>query len=66
MPFLTYNRNLEFLFGDLPMFMHTLDIKNKFSTKTLSNISGLDTVVAKDNKGIYFKIGESFKSKSLK
>ncbi|WP_226335246.1 BamA/TamA family outer membrane protein [Echinicola marina] len=43
MPFLSYNRNLKFLFGAIPMLMYKLDKQDNISPKSLSGIAGVYT-----------------------
>lgn len=43
MPFLSYNRNLEFMFGAIPMTMYKLDQKDTISPKSLSGVSAVYT-----------------------
>lgn len=43
MPFLSYNRNLEFMFGAIPMLMYKLDENDTISPKSLSGMSAVYT-----------------------
>lgn len=43
MPYLSYNRNLEFMFGVIPMMMYKLDTKDTISPKSLSGMSAIYT-----------------------
>lgn len=49
MPFLSYNRNLEFMFGAIPMGMYRLDKNDTISPKSLSGLSAVYTT-----NGSYF------------
>ncbi|MBK0370227.1 BamA/TamA family outer membrane protein [Flavobacterium agrisoli] len=50
MPFLSYNRNLEFMFGAIPMLMYKTNQQDTISPKSLSGISGVYTT----NKSYFF------------
>ncbi|KAB1067623.1 BamA/TamA family outer membrane protein [Tamlana haliotis] len=59
MPFISYNRNLEFMFGAIPMFMYKLNKNDTISAKSLSGMSAVYTTnksyfIAAFNKW-YFK-----------
>lgn len=43
MPFLSYNRNLEFMFGAIPMIMYKTNQKDIVSPKSISGISAVYT-----------------------
>ena len=43
MPFLSYNRNLDFMFGAIPMLMYKLDQSDTISPKSMSGVSGVYT-----------------------
>ncbi|OBQ56583.1 BamA/TamA family outer membrane protein [Tamlana sp. s12] len=43
MPYLSYNRNLEFMFGAIPMMMYKLDGQDTTSPKSLSGLSAVYT-----------------------
>ncbi len=43
MPFLSYNRNLEFMFGAIPMAMYRTNVKDTISPKSLSGAVGIYT-----------------------
>ncbi len=43
MPFLSYNRNLKFMLGAIPMLMYRLDNEDKISPQSLSGVSGVYT-----------------------
>jgi len=43
MPFINYNRNLEFMFGVIPMAMYHIDKSDTISPKSLSGLSGVYT-----------------------
>lgn len=43
MPFLSYNRNLEFMFGAMPMLMYKLDKDDDVSSKSLTGLSAIYT-----------------------
>jgi outer membrane protein assembly factor BamA len=43
MPYLSYNRNLEFMFGAIPMMMYKLNEKDTISPKSLSGMSAIYT-----------------------
>lgn len=43
MPFISYNRNLEFMFGAIPMMMYKLDKKDQISPKSLSGLAAVYT-----------------------
>ncbi|QDO94019.1 BamA/TamA family outer membrane protein [Formosa sediminum] len=43
MPYLSYNRNLEFMFGAIPMTMYKLDQTDTISNKSISGISAVYT-----------------------
>src|SRR5690606_23171828 len=43
MPFLSYNRNLKFMFGAIPMLMYRINNEDKVSPQSLSGISGVYT-----------------------
>lgn len=49
MPFLSYNRNLDFMIGAIPMLMYKLDSKDTVSPKSLSGLSAVYTT-----NGSYF------------
>ncbi|MDW5289859.1 BamA/TamA family outer membrane protein [Formosa sp. PL04] len=49
MPFLSYNRNLEFMFGAIPMLMYKLDPEDEISPKSLSGMTAVYTT-----NGSYF------------
>ncbi len=49
MPFLSYNRNLEFMFGLIPMAMYSINPEDKVSPKSLSGVAGIYTT-----NGSYF------------
>lgn len=49
MPFLSYNRNLEFMFGVIPMMMYKLDQNDDISPKSMSGVSAVYTT-----NGSYF------------
>ncbi|WP_163714090.1 BamA/TamA family outer membrane protein [Mangrovibacterium lignilyticum] len=49
MPFLSYNRNLDFMFGAIPMMMYRLDPNDVVSPKSLSGVSAVYTT-----NGSYF------------
>ncbi|MBP1839692.1 BamA/TamA family outer membrane protein [Formosa algae] len=49
MPFLSYNRNLEFMFGAIPMLMYKVNQKDTISPKSLSGMAGVYTT-----NGSYF------------
>ncbi|WP_163399521.1 BamA/TamA family outer membrane protein [Flavobacterium fluviatile] len=55
MPYVSYNRNLKFMFGAIPMMMYKLNSEDSISPKSLSGMSGIYTtnksyVVAVFNK----------------
>lgn len=52
MPFLSYNRNLELMFGVIPMMMYKLDPSDSISPKSLSGLSAIYTT-----NGSYFIAG---------
>ena len=52
MPFLRYNRNLELMFGVIPMMMYKLDPSDSISPKSLSGLSAIYTT-----NGSYFIAG---------
>ncbi|WP_281234108.1 BamA/TamA family outer membrane protein [Flavobacterium gelatinilyticum] len=59
MPYLNYNRTLDFMFGAIPMMMYKVDKTDTISPKSLSGISGVYTTnksyfIASFNKW-YFK-----------
>lgn len=59
MPFLSYNRNLEFMFGAIPMFMYKTTKDDTISPKSISGVSAVYTTnksyfIAAFNKW-YFK-----------
>ncbi|ETN95923.1 BamA/TamA family outer membrane protein [Zhouia amylolytica] len=59
MPFLSYNRNLEFMFGGIPMVMYRIDKEDEVSPKSISGVSAVYTTnqsyfIALFNK-FYFK-----------
>lgn len=59
MPYLNYNRTLDFMFGAIPMVMYKMDKKDSISPKSLSGISAVYTTnksyfIASFNK-LYFK-----------
>ncbi|WP_335966461.1 BamA/TamA family outer membrane protein [Galbibacter sp. PAP.153] len=41
MPFLNFNRNLEFMFGAIPMMMYKLNKNDEVSPKSMSGLSGV-------------------------
>lgn len=43
MPFISYNRNLKFMFGAIPMVMYRLNTRDTISPKSLSGVSGVYT-----------------------
>ncbi|MBJ2127296.1 BamA/TamA family outer membrane protein [Flavobacterium sp. IB48] len=43
MPYLNYNRTLEFMFGAIPMMMYKLDKTDTISSKSLSGVSAVYT-----------------------
>ncbi len=43
MPFLSYNRNLQFMFGAIPMMMYKLNKKDTIAPKSLSGMSAIYT-----------------------
>lgn len=43
MPYLSYNRNLEFMFGAIPMMMYKLNQSDTISPKSLSGVSAIYT-----------------------
>ena len=43
MPFLSYNRNFQFMFGAIPMLMYKLDENDEVSAKSLSGVSAIYT-----------------------
>ncbi|WP_215225544.1 BamA/TamA family outer membrane protein [Echinicola shivajiensis] len=43
MPFFSYNRNLKFMFGAIPMLMYKLDKQDSISPKSLSGAAGVYT-----------------------
>lgn len=43
MPYLSYNRNLEFMFGAIPMTMYKVNKKDTISPKSLSGMSAIYT-----------------------
>jgi len=43
MPFLSYNRNLQFMFGAIPMAMYKLNKKDTIAPKSLSGMSAIYT-----------------------
>src|SRR5271170_56669 len=49
MPYLSYNRNFQFMFGALPMMMYKLHTKDTVSPKSLSGLSAIYTT-----NGSYF------------
>ncbi|CDF80123.1 outer membrane protein/protective antigen OMA87 [Formosa agariphila KMM 3901] len=49
MPYISYNRNLEFMFGAIPMFMYKLDKDDTVSNKSISGMSAVYTT-----NGSYF------------
>jgi hemolysin activation/secretion protein len=49
MPFLSYNRNLEFMFGAIPMMMYKFNKKDTISPESLSGLSAIYTT-----NGSYF------------
>ncbi len=49
MPYLSYNRNLQFMFGAIPMMMYKVNRKDTISPKSLSGLSAIYTT-----NGSYF------------
>ncbi|WP_067146204.1 BamA/TamA family outer membrane protein [Pseudotamlana agarivorans] len=49
MPYMSYNRNLDFMIGAIPMMMYKLDGEDKVSPKSLSGLSAVYTT-----NGSYF------------
>ncbi len=49
MPFINYNRNLDFMFGAIPMMMYKLDKDDEISPKSISGLSAVYTT-----NGSYF------------
>ncbi|WP_199287723.1 hypothetical protein [Pseudotamlana carrageenivorans] len=49
MPFVSYNRNLDFMIGAIPMMMYKLDGQDTISPKSLSGLSAVYTT-----NGSYF------------
>lgn len=43
MPFMSYNRNLQFMIGAIPMFMYRLNKNDRISPKSLSGLAGVYT-----------------------
>lgn len=43
MPYLNYNRTLDFMFGAIPMMMYKINKADTISPKSLSGISGVYT-----------------------
>ncbi|AWK05576.1 hypothetical protein HYN56_15560 [Flavobacterium crocinum] len=43
MPYLSYNRNLEFMFGAIPMMMYKVNQSDSISPKSLSGMSAIST-----------------------
>lgn len=59
MPYLNYNRTLDFMFGAIPMMMYKFDKTDTISPKSLSGLSAVYTTnksyfIASFNK-LYFK-----------
>ncbi|TNJ46416.1 BamA/TamA family outer membrane protein [Tamlana fucoidanivorans] len=76
MPYLSYNRNLKFMFGAIPMVMYKLDKNDSISAKSISGLSVVYTtnkshIIAFFNKwyfkednwrGTFFAVTGSFNS----
>lgn len=55
MPFISYNRNLKFMFGGIPMVMYNLNKQDTISPKSLSGAAGIYTTNKSYFVGIFNK-----------
>ncbi|WP_223033995.1 BamA/TamA family outer membrane protein [Hanstruepera marina] len=55
MPFISYNRNLKFMFGGIPMAMYKLNKQDTISPKSLSGVAGVYTTNKSYFVGVFNK-----------